>query len=318
MKEKLRGAFWAAAFFAGLLLCLAVLSAVFLPRDNRMNRGMEDQTANAILGEPAGTIDLVVLGDSETYHGIAPALLWEEYGIPAYIFSTGAQHMAQTEFYFRRAVEAQHPRAVIVQANPLFEEQTLGDVVMKRLEWMFPVLRYHDRWKTLELSEIFRKPEYTFREADKGYIPSTEIQPVEISEYLPYTEDAEPVPEVNRMVVRKIQQICEQEGIQLILAATPCVEYWYYEWHNGVAQMAEEYGIPFIDLALAPEEYTIDWSRDTMDGGAHLNNTGAAKVTRFLGDSLGELNILPDRRQDPAWAEWSEMDRIYAETFLAQ
>ena len=49
----------------------------------------------------------------------------------------------------------------------------------------------------------------------------------------------------------------------------------------------------------------IDWDTDTYDRGDHLNYSGAAKVTAWIGDDLRRSYALPDRREDPAYENWN-------------
>lgn len=316
MREKIQRALWPALFLAGVVLLLCVTSFLAVPRNNRLENGMEELRANGILAEPEGTIDLVIIGDSETACGLAPAVLWEEYGIPSYVIGTGAQKTTEAEFYLRRAIQAQHPKAVVLQVNPMFEEYNLADLVKSRLDWYLPVFRYHDRWKKFSAEEIWQEPAYTYNTDRKGADPSMTVRGTELPDFMEYSDAAADVPVMNRRILSDILRICEKNDVRLILAATPSSDYWYYEWHNAAEAMAEEYSLPFIDLSILPEEYAIDWSRDTRDAGLHMNNYGAWKLTRYLGDRISSMDLLPDRREDPAWEHWKQMEEIYEADFF--
>ena len=70
--------------------------------------------------------------------------------------------------------------------------------------------------------------------------------------------------------------------------------------------MADEIGCDYVDMNVINDQIGIDWSKDTCDGGDHLNHAGAVKSTRFLIDYLSGLNILEDHRGDPDYKQWDE------------
>ncbi len=73
--------------------------------------------------------------------------------------------------------------------------------------------------------------------------------------------------------------------------------------HNTIRDTAESLGLPYIDGNLL--DLGIDWDTDTYDRGDHLNYSGAAKVTAWLGDYLRrEVPGLTDRRGDPDHSAW--------------
>ena len=68
------------SFILILLIILIILSYIAIPKNNSKEFGMENVEANGILGEKDDSIDIYVVGDSESFTSIIPMKLWEDYG----------------------------------------------------------------------------------------------------------------------------------------------------------------------------------------------------------------------------------------------
>lgn len=289
---------------AGLAAALAGASWVVLPKDNTEQAGMEQVRANGILAEPPDTIDVLILGDSESYHSISPRLLWEQTGYTSYTCGTDAQRLPYTRTMLERALEKQRPKLVILETLAIYRPIKLDHVVQEELSRVFPVFRYHDRWKSLTWSDLTGPVEATRRDLGKGYAHITSVDPCGNKAYMHPTDQAASIAVINQYYVRAIQALCRRYGARLLLVSTPSPVNWTYERHNGIARFAGQLGCDYLDLNLEQDALQMDWSRDTFDRGDHLNHFGAEKVTRFLAGYLQELSLLTDHRGEAAYAEW--------------
>ena len=103
MNSKVKNVIRGAAFMLGLLVLLEGASLLFKPRRKYVEGGVHDQAANGILSEPENTIDMVVLGDSETYCAIVPLRMWAKHGITSFVCGTSAQKLCYSEEFLHKA-----------------------------------------------------------------------------------------------------------------------------------------------------------------------------------------------------------------------
>ena len=71
--------------------------------------------------------------------------------------------------------------------------------------------------------------------------------------------------------------------IQLVIVSAPTTNEWNYGRHLGLEEWARRNKRPYIDFNVQNEKVKINWTRDTRDGGDHLNDYGAEKVTSYIG-----------------------------------
>lgn len=293
-----------AAFLAGLLAILFLLSFVVNPKNNSAEAGMKDPTAVGFLGEPANSIDVLVLGDSESYSSIIPTQMWQQQGITSYVCGSHAQRLSYSEELMKQAFACQSPKIVILETNALYRKISFAYSLRQSLEEFMPVFRYHNRWKTLTLRDFDFTVNYNHMEVNKGYWYRTNVKGASTSKYMKPSDKAEQVRAKNRRYVERIAQFCADHDAQLILLSTPSTKNWNAKRHNGVSALAEELGVEYVDLNMLREQVPIDWQTDSKDKGDHLNYNGAQKVTTYLGGYLADKGIFTDHRQDSAYHSW--------------
>lgn len=318
MKQIFKNLLSVAAFFLGLAILLALLSPVFSPKDNRAEYGMEDLQANGILAEPENSIDVLIIGDSETFSAFVPLQMWKEQGISNYVFGTFTQLICETDFYLQRILEHQSPKVIVLETNALYTDSGYGRVVSAKVASLFPVMRYHDRWKHMLLEDFTARPHYSYLEPNKGYMIRTAVEPASTEGYMEPTDAVAPVPTKNRILLRGIRDLCRRNGAELILVSSPSTANWSYLRHNGVAAAAEALGLSYLDMNLYSSDMALDWNVDTLDGGDHLNYDGAVKATAFLGSFLHDNYPLPDHREDPAFAQWNAAQEDFYQRMQAE
>ena len=94
--DKMKKIASSAIFLSGLALILAVLSAVITPYGEVYNIIDVEKKTSYFSKEAKNTIDVIILGDSETYSAFNPLQIYKEQGITSYVCGTHAQRLCDT------------------------------------------------------------------------------------------------------------------------------------------------------------------------------------------------------------------------------
>ena len=304
-------------FCGGLIGLLIGASILLMPKNNMSEFGIEEVSANGILGEKENTIDVLVVGDSEAYSSISPMQIWKDSGYTSYVCGSGAQTLDYSLTLLKRAFQKQSPKLVILETDAIYREVSDSTADLSRLGDAFSVFRYHNRWKSLSLNDLKMNPEYTWTEDNKGYIYTDTIDGCQDNGHMTVTESSAKIPDRNVEYVKKFKNYCEAHGATLLLLSTPSTVNWNYERHNGVVALASELSCDYIDMNLMSDEISIDWQKDTKDQGDHLNYYGAQKVTSCLTDYLSQTGLFTDHREDSTYEKWNEALSRYESTVSA-
>lgn len=294
------------AFFLILLLLLVLSSLLFyqaamITQDSTLLKRNAVETA--LLSEKKNSIDVLVVGDSESYTTVSPLQIWSESGITSFVAGQPGQTMAEMRHMLETALKKQRPKVVLVETNALYRDTRslsgIQDLLAERFSGWFPVFQYHNLWKLVGKSKPDREASW------KGYHLGKETKACgNISDYMKKTDKVKQVSWINQAILGEICSMCQDAGAQLILYSGPSPSNYSMEKHNGLKQLAEARNISYIDMNMKADRIGIDWSKDSRDGGDHLNDAGAWKTTEYLLSQLKKLN-LADHRQDPAYSGWN-------------
>lgn len=302
-KRFFKNAFKLVVFVLVIFSILFALSPVFSPKTNK---SLRDKSANGILGEPENSIDVLIIGDSESYSTFIPLQMWNEYGISSYVCGTPSQTLAYSKDFLRRAFKTQKPKLVVLEANNFFRKFSLGDAVLIRADEWFPIYRYHDRWKKLTLADFSSKFTADYVENNKGFHLYTGVKPVPKKDYMKKSDEKEKLPYINRAYINRMYELCKENGAELMIVSAPNYKNWSTKRYNTVSELAGEMGVEYLDMNMLRKEVPIDWSCETRDGGDHLNYAGAKKTTAYFGEYLNSKNILTDHRGEEVYSDWNK------------
>ena len=315
-----------------------------------MPKYMLENQEGALIGEyyaNAGDNDVIFIGDCEVYETFSPVTLWQEYGITSYIRGSPQQTIWQSYYLMEETFRYEVPRVMVFNVLSMkydtvestgnqtrreaYNRMTLdgmrwsgskyrsilASMTREERQWdalisyLFPLLRYHDRWSELTW-EDFR---YLFhREAvsDNGYLMQTGVKPLTDAHVSAPLADYT-LGDTSWAYLEKMRLLCEEMGTQLVLIKAPVLyPVWWWEWDEQVERYARDHGLLYINMLTYAEEIGINWNTDTYDTGLHLNVWGAEKASVWLGQVLAEQCGVPDRREeDPVREIWREKTERY-------
>ena len=191
------------------------------------------------------------------------------------------------------------------------------------IEYLFPVLRFHTRWKELSGADFW----YAFANADvdhSGYLidyQQTETVPDrKAGEYMGKRKESTRLSARNVEYLKKVLEFCRDNQIELFLMKVPSLsENWSYDYDEQIREIAEPYEVTYVNFDLFSDEMGLDFATDSPDEGSHLNTLGAEKFSRYLAQYISEHYAVTDRSKDEKYrAVWdAKFDRYEADKLRA-
>ncbi len=277
------------------------------------------------LGEKG--VDVLFLGSSHTMSAISPMDLWEEFGISGYNMSIPACRIPTNYWILRNALQYSTPKLVVLEtsflddekANINFAHNFFDNVPFSRLkieaaydlfdgnlkqisEILFPILRFHGRWKELFRDDFDMSVPYLI-----GYSPAYDTQEVELPEQS--IPDPVEVETVGTEYLYKIIELCKEKNIALMFYDTPFFDVSQND-SGFIALLSEKLDIPYY----SPDEILkeLNTTTDFIDPN-HINYSGALKTTRLLGNFIQEKYGFENHRNNEAYRFWEDSLEKYME-----
>lgn len=334
MKKKILSA---VIFLIIFCLIFSSLQELLKPKWGEGTGGArETLNAHGFYDEPEDSIDVIFFGSSYCFFAVSPLKMWQDYGFTSYVRGSANQSMFLTYYTLKESLKYQSPKVVVIEIgqvtgefDPVKDEWIarrgldylrMGDVKAEAImdldlkdsqqspmDYFFPLLRYHSRWSELEFYD-FDYYEWEPHNAYKGQYTGVSVYQYQWPEgFMAPTEEVYDLPESSVEYLDRIAALCKESGTQLVLIKSP-MDGWSYDRYNSIRQLAEEYGVPYIDYNL-PENIAainLNPASDFHYNQWHLRVTGADKLSVHLGRYLADFYGLPDHRDDPAYAIWND------------
>ena len=308
------------------LLALLTGGLGFLSRSLRMNDGY---SKNRPFWEEICSYDVLFYGTSHVINGVYPMQLWRDYGITSYNLAIHGGSIATSYWMLQNSVALHKPKIAVMDvllaksqytrmehalAHAALDPMPLTKTKLRaifdifpengdRMEMLFPLDVFHNRWKDLDTEMLLRGVGVEDPDSpEKGAESRIRVYPLENSVCIP-ASDSQVEDSVGLQYLEKFIRFCQASDIIPVITYLP----YRYEnaqeeqrYSNAALALARELGAAAIDLQHMD---ILDDDTDWYDQGSHVNPTGAKKLTRVLGEYLKEHYDLADHRQDPAWAE---------------
>ena len=256
--------------------------------------------------------EVIFIGDCEAYAHFNPVVLYEEYGIKSYVRGNSQQLIWQSFYILEETLKYEVPKAIVLSVGSLRYDKDKSNeaynrLMIDRMKWsktkfnlikesktkeetylsyLFPLLRYHSRYNKLskeDFNYLFNKKRISYN----GFIINKNIKPLNNlptkRELKNYNFSKENIKWLERII-----DLCNKNNIKLILVKSPSLyPYWYDEYDEYFENLTNN-NIKYYNLLNNIDEIGIDYSKDTYDGGLHLNLYGSIKLSKYFGKILKE------------------------------
>ena len=192
---------------------------------------------------------------------------------------------------------------IFAKCKALLQE---GDsAFLAALNYKFPLVKYHDNWKHLKLTTFLQpRGKYHFSNKGMAYANTVKAYPFG-NEYMQLSGGKHAMLSEEKLdQFQKIYDLCDRNGIRLVLLTVPSANTWNKGKSDTVKQLAKKYDLTYYDYnRQLPAGF--DWATDSKDGGNHLNYAGASAVTKDLAKKLtDDLTMNPTsltKKQKQQW-----------------
>ena len=287
----------------------------------------KNTTLSCLYSEPDNTIDVAIIGSSHVNNGYIPNILWKECSASAVNVFSWSQPMWISYHYLQETLKTQSPKIVVldmfgmtyghsyimpqeidktsynnsfnidfgVNFLQMIKTVEFCGLDLRNAEDFLPLVRYHTRWKNLDLDQALYNPH---KDPDKlkGYGIAANVyqaeKPCFSSEVI-----TEPY-EYSIQYIDKIVELCNKNNIDIIFTMVPYVfNEAEYGINNWIKNYADENDVPFLNYNDEDgDRIGIDFGTDLSDNG-HVNINGALKITYDLCEYINK-NYKFDREEN--------------------
>ncbi len=279
--------------------------------------------------------DVVVFGSSHAFCNLNGPTLFDEFGIASVCVGQPEQPICMTYYQMEETFRKEHPKIAIVEVymaivSDEYNESQMNSHYTKAI-LSYPIWENFDI--RLEASKFIKKSKVSFilglpvyhneydnyfshgKSTTAGYFYlagqdydgqfTEQFSTCDINDI-----DLKSIDATSEEYLLKMKSLCEENDVELLFILTPYqATMENMQKHAYVEKIAKENGISIIDMNNYVADMNFDYSTDMYNWG-HTNIEGNVKSTRWLGNYLVLHYDLPDRREDPNFQVWEEIEKI--------
>lgn len=317
---------------AFLLIVALVYGA--LTRLLTVNNATEQQYIRSFYLEPKNSLDVMILGASETFTDYCAPLAWQHAGFTSYPLAVSAAQGTMYPSMLCEAAKRQSPTVYVVEVNGFLytedERKELGKAATrewldtlplsrnkmqainecvqgKRLSYYAPLLKYHDNWRKRDLIRNSLSLQQQARDAGYSYTKPF----LSISMFLTETDEIpvrqQSLDDFNEQSLRTFCETARARGIKNVLFARfphRTVIENYDAVFAELEAVVHEYGYDFANFDTQMDAIGLDPLNDFANA-EHLNIFGAEKFTPYLADYLAQHYDLNTAHSQAVTDEWT-------------
>ena len=309
MSKKGKRAIKIIAYVIAFVALYFYLGMVVTPKTRDDMGGEKYYSMLSINKEENQSLDMLFMGNSDTYAGVSPMEIYKETGIRSFVCGYAKQSLVAMRRQLEKLLKKQSPKVVFVETDAFFYPNSfLRGATISEFVSVAAIIKYHARWKEIKWRDFYTIPR---AKADpfKGFVYSNEISNYQLK--ADFMTDVDAAPEkIEKSVLKdlkKIKRLCDKKGIKLVFICEPTATTWTWAKAKAVQNLADEFGVDNLDMNLIYDspELGIDFSHDFRDNGNHLNIYGAKKVAGYLVDYINSTFDLEDYRGiNEKWDNW--------------
>lgn len=317
---------------SGFLVCLFILisATTMILKPKRLEMPYDNtRKERGFYVEPENSLDVIFVGSSQLFSTIMPKVLEDEQDISSYVFAGNEQTFSISYYYIMEALKYQNPKAIVLEVTFCnwgerpreavtrinFDDMRWGKAkisgIMNNVEpknweyFFFELSKYHSRWDSLTKEDFDLKGSYFEKNETKGwsaYGKSNDPDKMYGKTIAPEILNCWEYKDLDGNAFKwldKIIDLCEKEGVPLILLKTPnngkiiepipeYVSDEVFEYIDGMAyyntleRYANENNIMFLNM------------NKVMTGTNHNDVENARKATSYFGkwfvENIGEID----------------------------